>query len=85
MRVELTQEMLDLVREVVSRRAPSLMPLVQRLFDQPLPSISLSSEEQDLLSDVIISEFCDYGLGSDSEPNKYGILLDDIAARLLIR
>lgn len=75
----------ETLREVVSRRAPDLLPLVERLAKNPVPSQALSDEESLELSLILYDEFVEKGLEEDYEPNEYGKRLDQILGRIDFR
>lgn len=72
------QEMISVLREVVKKRRPELLPLVDRV------GVEILTEEQlETLSDVVSDEFAEVGLRQNSEPNPRGIVLDDIMGFLI--
>ena len=48
-----------------------------------LEGLKNNKELVELCIDVIVDNFCEYGLKEDSEPNEYGILLEDTKGFLL--
>jgi hypothetical protein len=71
MRDSLTPQEARLLREVVTTRAPALMPLLQRLGIIPL-----TGEQRESLRSVIAEELTASGLRADSEPNSKGLDLE---------
>jgi len=72
------KEMIQVLREVVAKRRPELVPLADRV------GVEVLTEEQlDALSDVVLQEFLGEGLQEDDEPNAYGIRLDDLLGWLV--
>lgn len=72
------QEMISVLREVVKKRRPELLPLVDRV------GVEILTEEQlETLSEVVSDEFAEVGLRQDSEPNSRGVVLDDIMGFLI--
>ncbi len=66
-----------LLTGLVGRRAPSLKGVLIRVGHQ-----ALADDEREALRDVVIAEFCEFGLGADDEPNEYGLLLEDLIDQL---
>jgi len=72
------QELL-LLREAVTRNAPSLAPLVDHIGRR-----ALSPEERRSLQLAVSAELTSSGLGVDSEPNDRGRILDQLIGRLSV-
>lgn len=68
---------LMLIRQAVSKHAPSLLPIVDILGATPL-----TGEQREGLRRALASELAETGLGKDSEPNERGLLLDNLITRL---
>ncbi len=68
---------IELLREIVSKRAPDLLALIDSLGVVPL-----TQEQREELRGVISDEFCETGLREDNEPNPWGVRLDDLIGRL---
>ena len=66
-----------LLYDIVSRRQPSLLPLVESLGQK-----LLTEEAREDLREVLAAEMTEAGLRSDSEPNEYGRRLDDLIGLL---
>jgi hypothetical protein len=63
----LTRAEADLLRELVSRRSPSTLTLVDALATR-----GLTHDEREELRHVVMDDFLEQGLGEDDEPNAYG-------------
>ncbi|CUU35368.1 MAG: hypothetical protein K6U12_11575 [Armatimonadetes bacterium] len=83
--LSLSESDIETIRQVIARRAPDLLPLVERLASFPLPSLALSDEEAHELSLVLYDEFVENGLEENYEPNEYGRKLDTIIGRVVFR
>lgn len=83
-RLELSYAELEIIRDIISRRAPDLASLVDRLLNCPVPSTTLSDEEAGDMASVLCDEFVE-NLDEQSEPNEYGKLLDTIIGVILFR
>ena len=68
---------LDKLTEIVKRRSPDLLNL--SIFTPPK---TLTEEERETIQEVLADEFCEFGLKENSEPNEYGIFLDDLIGKL---
>ena len=55
----------DLLREVVSRRSPTSLPLLDALADR-----RLSEDEREELRHIVMDDFVERGLRDDDEPNE---------------
>lgn len=64
---------LEVLREVVARRAPTLVPLISDAV-----SGALLDGDIDALCDVLSDELLESGLDSSDEPNGRGLLLESI-------
>lgn len=72
------KEMIQVLREVVAKRRPELLPLAEKV------GVKVLTEEQlEALSDVVLKEFLEEGLQEDDEPNPRGIVLDDVMGFLV--
>jgi hypothetical protein len=76
---------LDIIRDIVLRRALDLVPVVDRLAQSPIPSLVLSDIEVLELASPLVDEFVERGLGEDYEPNEYGKQLDSIIGIIYFR
>ncbi|MCL6534136.1 MAG: hypothetical protein K6U12_12785 [Armatimonadetes bacterium] len=83
--VRLSPSDLDIIRDIVLRRAPDLVPVVDRLAQSPTPSLVLSDIEVLELASPLVDEFVERGLGEDYEPNEYGKQLDNIIGIIYLR
>lgn len=83
-RLRLSPSELEVIREVILRRAPDLASLVDRLSHCPVPSTTLSDEEAGDIASVLCDEFVE-NLDENSEPNEYGRRLDTIIGVILFR
>lgn len=73
-----SKEMIQVLREVVAKRRPELLPLANKV------GVEVLTEEQlETLSDVVLQEFLEEGLQEDDEPNPRGIVLDDVMGFLV--
>ncbi len=66
------QEM-GLLREVVARRAPQMLSLLEVIGRR-----LLTEEEREELREVVLDEFLEVGLRRDYEPNAYGLQLSEM-------
>ena len=83
--VRLSPADLDIIRDIVLKRAPDLAPVVDRLAQLPISSIVLSDIEVLELACPLVDEFVERGLGEDYEPNEYGNRLDRIIGIIYLR
>lgn len=74
----LSKEMFDLLLDVIQRREPRLLGLP--FFSQER---GLTDEEREDLREVLADELCEVGLKANDEPNKYGLLIDDLIGKLM--
>lgn len=58
---------------LICRRAPELFKMAHKARDHVL-----TADECEALVQVVLDEFCEFGLRPDSEPNEYGLLLEDL-------
>jgi hypothetical protein len=65
------------IADIVSRREPRLLPLLE-----VLEARGLTIDERESLREVIADEFLEKGLRGDDEPNQYGYLLERLIDRL---
>ncbi len=65
---------LEIVTEVMNRRAPALCALLTSMF----PS-HLSTEERDAVRGILADELSEFGLRPDDEPTRYGVELEDVS------
>ena len=77
MPLRLSQEQEKLLAEVVSKRNPQLTSLVEEVND-----IELTDSQRDELREAVADEFIETGLEENDEPNKRGLLLEDLIGRL---
>lgn len=77
MNKRLSQNMYDKLFEVIKRRNPRLLNLPLFIPQEPLTDV-----EREAIREVLADEFCEFGLKADSEPNKYGIFIDDLIGKL---
>ncbi|MGH9908104.1 MAG: hypothetical protein ACRD8U_21240 [Pyrinomonadaceae bacterium] len=68
--------MRELLTEVISKRAPHLLGLLAQ------PHGSLTDSQRDELREIVADEFVETGLRENDEPNKRGLLLEEIIGRL---
>ena len=73
----ITPDELQQLRDIVAKHEPELSPLVDKL-----PNALLTAEEREALRGAIADELIVAGLDSDSEPNKYGFILESLIDRL---
>jgi hypothetical protein len=64
---------LQILREIVSRRAPGLTGLLTHVGAAPL-----TADQRDQLRSVLADEFVERGLREDDEPNAYGLQVEDL-------
>jgi hypothetical protein len=79
--VRLSPSDLDIIRDIVLRRAPDLVPVAQ----SPIPSLVLSDIEVLELASPLVDEFVERGLEEDYEPNEYSKQLDSIIGIIYLR
>ena len=69
----LPSEMEYMLKDIISRRCPSLVDISKKI------ELSILTEvEKKSVIDVLTEEFCATGLGKDDEPNGRGVLIDDL-------
>jgi hypothetical protein len=68
---------MDLLREVVEKHAPALLPLLEggRIF-------ALSDDDAAAFSAAIADEFIATGLQADDEPNDRGLALEELVDKV---
>ncbi len=66
----------ELLREVLVKRQPSLLDVVDRTADPTLEILSL------LIDEVVGDELADTGFGTNSEPNPRGHALENLIDEL---
>ena len=71
--VGLTENGFKLLRECVTKHNPSLLPSIES-DDNSTYTADFYNE----LRDIVGSEFCDKGLQPNSEPNAYGLELENL-------
>ena len=71
--MKLTEDMLKVLNEVIEKRCPEF----RHLFDKP-KMVNLSDEQIDRICSSLSDELCESGLQENSEPNKRGLMLDDL-------
>ena len=74
----LTTEEAELLREVVWRREPSLLRLLEVIGRTPLTTV-----QREALREILADELCETGLRADDEPNERGLKIDDLIGRLM--
>lgn len=67
----------ELLREVLLRRRPALLGVLDTLGAVPL-----ADERREELREALAEELCETGLREDGEPNQRGLALDDLISRL---
>jgi hypothetical protein len=67
----------ELLAEVISKRRPDLLNL-----PDTASKVRMTEEQLEELRKVVLDEFLEAGLQDDDKPNKRGLLLDDLIARL---
>lgn len=72
--MSLSQELLSLLQEVVREQCPDLLPSVELLAHNRLPS----QVEANLLIDIIFSEVARTGFFENDESIKRGLMLEEI-------
>lgn len=73
----LTNDEIRLLREVISKHQPSLLTIIDQLGIKPL-----TPEQRDELRAAVADELAETGLREDFEPNRRGLLLEDLIDRL---
>jgi len=68
---------MKLLKEVVLKHRPSLLPLLDSLG-----RVSLTTKQREDLRGAIAEEFSQTGLGKNDEPNSRGRLLENLIDRL---
>ena len=68
-----------LLRDIISRREPSAMEIVDLLGKAPL-----AEEEREWLREILSDELCEFGLKADDEPNDLGRRIDDLIGQLML-
>lgn len=77
-RDHLPEHLSDLLREVVAKREPQLLPLVEKL-----ESATISEElRTHLRDDLVADELCKTGFDPDDSVNARGILLEELIGKL---
>ncbi|MCV4732524.1 hypothetical protein OFB80_32045, partial [Escherichia coli] len=74
--MKLNEKLRKLLAEVVEKRRPNMRHLVTSGM------IEVSDSELDELFDIVGDEFCETGLEKNDEPNKRGLLLEDLIGQL---
>jgi hypothetical protein len=69
---------LSILREIIAKRQPGLLPLVDNLGPRPL-----TKEQREELRGALADEFLQSGLMADDEPNTWGLKVDDLIGRLM--
>ena len=77
MALQLPQEMARLLREVIRDHRPDLLDIL----DAP-ENIQLTEQQRDDLRQAITDEFCKTGLQENDEPNRRGLLLEELIDRI---
>lgn len=68
----------ELLRRITAKYSPELLALVDVVGVRPL-----TDKEREDLRAGLAREFTSVGLKEDSEPNEYGIEVDDLIGRLM--
>jgi hypothetical protein len=71
------QELISLLKDVLSSRRPDMAPLARQL-----EVCTLTDEQLSMLQDIVLQEFQETGLANDGEPNIYGLRLDELIGLL---
>lgn len=71
-----TQET-ELLRDILSSRRPSLLPLLAFLGLVPL-----TDKQREEIRGAVAEELIETGLTEEDEPNEKGLLLDDLIGRI---
>ena len=66
-----------LLQEIIARRIPHAVTLVERVGLHPL-----TIQERETLREALAGEFIDTGLAADDEPNERGREIDQLIGRL---
>jgi hypothetical protein len=74
---QLSQEMRKLLGEIVCSRRPDLLGLLDLSTDT-----KLTEEQREDLRLAVADELLETGLQENDEPNKRGLLLDELISRL---
>ena len=77
MPLQLSQELEKLLAQVISKRNPDLIRLLENVND-----LELDDLQRDELREAVADEFIETGLEENDEPNKRGLLLEDLIGRL---
>lgn len=72
MKTKLTEEQLQLLREIVSTRCPAL---INRITAE---TAGFNQQERTLVLDAVRNEFAASGVGPDSEPTKRGLKIEEL-------
>jgi len=64
---------IKLLHEVILKRRKTLLPVMDSLG-----IIKLSEEFREELREAVAEEFCEAGLNENDEPNKRGLLLEEL-------
>jgi hypothetical protein len=73
----LPKDMESLLREVLSKRTPQML----NILDSPA-SRMLTDEERDEIRQALTDEFCESGLYDNDEPNERGLSLEALIDKL---
>jgi hypothetical protein len=68
----------ELLRRITTKYSPELSDLVDVVGSRPL-----TDREREELRAGLAREFTSVGLEEDSEPNEYGVEVDDLIGRLM--
>lgn len=77
MNIVLDLQELNLLKEVVSKHNPSLLPMINSIGQVPL-----SFEQRESIREAIADEFIETGVGENDEPNDRGLSLESLIDRL---
>lgn len=77
MHLKLSAKMIGLLGEVIRKRCPHLI----RLLDLP-QDIEITDSQLDELEEAVSDEFLETGLRNDDTPTARGLLLEDLIGKL---
>ena len=71
--MKLTEDVFELLNEVIEKRCPEFKGLFKKH-----ETIELNEDQVNRICLCLSDELCESGLKEDSEPNKRGLMLDDL-------
>lgn len=77
MPLKLSTKMIGLLSEVIRKRCPHLIGLL----DSP-QCIEITDSQRDELQEAVADDFLETGLRDDDEPTARGLLLEDLVGKL---